>query len=250
MLISEITQPTIQGEGLWTGIPSVFVRVQGCPVRCKTCDTLRAWDFSSSSAREISVDSIAEIIDERARGLDVVITGGEPLDPHHIEEVVDLVREIHDRHFITVETSGSVKSSWAHLDDLCSLVDFWSVSPKLSSMKPGMIPNIRVIQQICNLGIRVQLKFVMASDSFESEIEEAAHIIRETTMLPARTDPDSVIIVIQLLTRSDYDQKEILRRYADIVKAGLRRAKTRDFVGRICASAKYTLQFHKLIGVE
>ena len=36
---------TIQGEGAHTGIPSIFVRLQGCPVGCPWCDTKHTWEI-------------------------------------------------------------------------------------------------------------------------------------------------------------------------------------------------------------
>ena len=40
--INEIFQ-TIQGEGVLTGVPAIFVRLQGCPVGCPWCDTRHTW---------------------------------------------------------------------------------------------------------------------------------------------------------------------------------------------------------------
>ena len=37
---------TIQGEGAYTGQPSVFIRLQGCPVACSWCDTKHTWDIN------------------------------------------------------------------------------------------------------------------------------------------------------------------------------------------------------------
>ena len=36
---------TIQGEGAHTGVPSIFVRLQGCPVGCPWCDTKHTWEI-------------------------------------------------------------------------------------------------------------------------------------------------------------------------------------------------------------
>ncbi|OTA21988.1 7-cyano-7-deazaguanosine biosynthesis protein QueE [Xenorhabdus beddingii] len=41
--INEIFQ-TLQGEGVFTGVPSVFIRLQGCPVGCSWCDTKHTWE--------------------------------------------------------------------------------------------------------------------------------------------------------------------------------------------------------------
>ena len=39
---------TIQGEGAHTGIPSIFVRLQGCPVGCPWCDTKHTWTLDNA----------------------------------------------------------------------------------------------------------------------------------------------------------------------------------------------------------
>ncbi len=49
--INEVFE-TIQGEGVFTGVPAIFVRLQVCPVGCAWCDTKQTWtaepqDFSS-----------------------------------------------------------------------------------------------------------------------------------------------------------------------------------------------------------
>ena len=39
---------TIQGEGVHTGVPALFVRMQGCAVGCPWCDTKHTWKFNES----------------------------------------------------------------------------------------------------------------------------------------------------------------------------------------------------------
>ena len=75
MFISEIFH-SIQGEGLLTGVPSVFIRTSGCNLRCRWCDTpYTSW---SPDGKERSVDEImADIAGFPSRH--TVITGGEPL---------------------------------------------------------------------------------------------------------------------------------------------------------------------------
>ena len=66
----------MQGEGFLAGVPSVFVRVAGCPLRCRWCDTKYAWD--QKAGQEYSVDKIAQTIKQWPCKF-VVITGGEPM---------------------------------------------------------------------------------------------------------------------------------------------------------------------------
>lgn len=92
--INEIFE-TIQGEGCFTGVPSIFIRLQGCPVGCPWCDTQHTWETRASD--EVSIDAMMAKISPtsqwaamtaddivgliKARGYQarhVVITGGEP----------------------------------------------------------------------------------------------------------------------------------------------------------------------------
>ena len=47
---------TIQGEGSFTGQPSIFLRLQGCPVGCSWCDTKHTWEINLD--REVSRDVV------------------------------------------------------------------------------------------------------------------------------------------------------------------------------------------------
>lgn len=86
---------TIQGEGSFTGQPSIFIRLQGCPVACSWCDTKHTWDINlndevsttvmASKLEEntqwanMSVDDIIQWIDTKGyQAKHIVITGGEP----------------------------------------------------------------------------------------------------------------------------------------------------------------------------
>ena len=53
--INEMFQ-TLQGEGYFTGVPAIFIRLQGCPVGCARCDTKHTWDKLAD--REVSLFSI------------------------------------------------------------------------------------------------------------------------------------------------------------------------------------------------
>lgn len=115
---------SIQGEGLLTGTPSVFVRASGCNLRCWFCDTpFASWAPEGS---DLSVDEIvAQVQEWDARH--VVLTGGEPMLYAELIPLCERLRAEH-RH-VTIETAGTLYLPIrAHL---------MSISPKLACSGPG-----------------------------------------------------------------------------------------------------------------
>ncbi|GIW88982.1 MAG: 7-carboxy-7-deazaguanine synthase [Isosphaeraceae bacterium] len=95
---------SLQGEGTRAGLPCVFVRLAGCPMRCVYCDTPHA--FHQGVARRLE-----ELIDEVLGYGDrlVQITGGEPLVQ---EEVYPLMERLADAgRTVLLETGGGVETS-------------------------------------------------------------------------------------------------------------------------------------------
>lgn len=114
---------SIQGEGIWAGIPSVFVRVSGCNLRCQWCDTPYAsWD------PEGPVQEVNDIATQVAQhGVHhVVLTGGEPMLFDPIEDLAAQLKA--QGKTITIETAGTI-----YRDLPCDLM---SISPKLKHSTP------------------------------------------------------------------------------------------------------------------
>ena len=134
---------TIQGEGAYTGIPSIFVRLQGCPVGCPWCDTKHTWeikaDLSVSPEDVIAKSSESEtyFVSNEASLMTlfeqqgyvakhVVITGGEPC----MYDLRPLTNILHQNGYTTqIETSGT-------FEVLCDERTYVTVSPKIN-MKGG-----------------------------------------------------------------------------------------------------------------
>ena len=75
MRINEIFY-SLQGEGFLAGAPSVFIRLAGCPLRCRWCDTKYAWDQTAGA--HYSIAKIEQTI-QHWPSKSAVITGGEPM---------------------------------------------------------------------------------------------------------------------------------------------------------------------------
>lgn len=117
------TFTSIQGEGKLTGVPSYFVRLSGCNLRCRWCDTPYASWKPETDQR--TLDAI--VSEAKASGVShAVITGGEPMI---FDAVVPLTAALkHAGMHITIETAGTVMRSPA-----CDLI---SISPKLANSTP------------------------------------------------------------------------------------------------------------------
>ncbi|EIM1707393.1 7-carboxy-7-deazaguanine synthase QueE [Aeromonas dhakensis] len=141
--INEIFQ-TIQGEGVFTGLPAIFVRLQGCPVGCPWCDTRHTWVVDP--AREVGVQAVLDCSNESDgwskmsteqilasfqqlgyQARHVVITGGEPC----LYDLQDLSTALIAAGYqVQIETSGT--------SEIKTHERTWvTVSPKIN-MKGGL----------------------------------------------------------------------------------------------------------------
>ena len=124
MRIAEIFA-SVQGEGVLTGTPSVFVRTSGCNLRCWFCDTPYAsWHPEGNT---LTVDEICRRVGEHDHR-HVVLTGGEPLVAAGVGELTRRLGS--DGLHVTIETAGTVVPEGPLHCDLMS------ISPKLSNSAP------------------------------------------------------------------------------------------------------------------
>lgn len=123
MLVSEIFY-SIQGEGVLTGVPSVFVRASGCNLRCNWCDTPYAsWEPEGETRTVPQI--VAEVQNHPARH--VVLTGGEPMIAKDIRLLAAELKKL-DYH-LTIETAATIAPEGI----ACDLA---SLSPKLLNSAP------------------------------------------------------------------------------------------------------------------
>ncbi len=95
---------SLQGEGRSVGTPTVFVRLTGCPLRCRYCDT--AYAFSGGEI--LSLDAILQQVSEYAVS-HVCVTGGEPLAQKGVSTLLNALCE--SGFEVSLETSGALDIS-------------------------------------------------------------------------------------------------------------------------------------------
>jgi 7-carboxy-7-deazaguanine synthase len=138
---------SLQGEAREVGLPTVFVRLTGCPLRCTYCDT----EYAFKGNNMLSIDEIlAEVKQYNTRY--VCVTGGEPLAQIDCHVLLDaLVKEGQQ---VSLETSGSIDIS--AVNSAVSIV-MDVKTPSSNESKHNKYDNIAKLQA------KDQLKFVIGS---------------------------------------------------------------------------------------
>ena len=99
LIINEIFY-SIQGETSRSGLPTTFVRLTGCPLRCSYCDT----EYAFKNGSKMSFDEISSAI-KKNDSMYVTVTGGEPLAQ---KNVIEFLRYLCDMNYsVSIETSNA-----------------------------------------------------------------------------------------------------------------------------------------------
>jgi 7-carboxy-7-deazaguanine synthase len=189
--INEIFQ-TIQGEGIFTGLPAIFVRLQGCPVGCPWCDTRHTWIVDP--AREVGVQAVLDCSNESDgwskmnteqilasfqqlgyQARHVVITGGEPC----LYDLQGLSTALIEAGYqVQIETSGT--------SEIQTHANTWvTVSPKIG-MKGGLPVLVSALERAN------EIKHPVAT---ERHIEELDALLATATLRP------DVVIALQPISQ-------------------------------------------------
>jgi 7-carboxy-7-deazaguanine synthase len=158
--ISEIFGPTIQGEGVLIGQPTVFVRTGGCDYRCSWCDSLHAVESRfRADWQPMTVERIWGKVEALSGGrpLTVSLSGGNPA----IQPLGGLIAHGHRLGYrFALETQGSIAKPWfADLDVLVL-----SPKPPSSGMKTDFESLANCLEKAGDKP-RVVLKFVIFDDA-------------------------------------------------------------------------------------
>ncbi len=192
MLINEVFH-SVQGEGVHQGLPTAFVRLQGCNLRCKWCDTLYAQN--SLEGKELTPIQIRNEVVKLAPDADwVCITGGEPLSQG--DKLETLIRLFHEREYkVEIETNGSFP-----IPDWRNLVDSWCVDVKC----PASEVTSNHHKAWLTMREQDQVKFVVANETDLAFVESVLAAIDKPIHPTVLISPVINLIQTNPLGKEDY----------------------------------------------
>jgi len=156
---------SLQGEAREVGIPTVFVRLTGCPLRCNYCDT--AYAFKGNNPLSIQ-QILSEITKYKTHY--VCVTGGEPMAQSNCLHLLDTL--IEKGYKVSMETSGSIDISKVN-KSVSIVMDL--KTPSSTEQHQNRYENISLLEN------KDQLKFVIAS---KSDFDWCCSILEDYEILP------------------------------------------------------------------
>lgn len=171
MKITEIFK-SIQGESTLQGLPCIFVRLTGCNLNCRYCDTL----YARKGGIEMSTAEIVKKV-ENFKIKFICITGGEPLLQKETPQLAS--RFINNGYIVSIETNGTIDASALH-EDVKRIIDIkCPVSGEDGKTHSGNISKKRSTDEF---------KFVITD---RDDFEYALHFINKHNL----TDSNTVLFV-------------------------------------------------------
>lgn len=138
---------SIQGESATVGIPTTFVRLTGCPLRCHYCDT----QYAFTGGQNRSIDEIIARVKEFPTKY-ITVTGGEPLAQKNCHALLD--RLIEKAFFVSLETSGAIDVSAVN-PGVVKVMDL--KTPSSGELSKNLFANLDFLDQ------KDQIKFVIGN---------------------------------------------------------------------------------------
>ena len=140
---------SLQGEAKEVGIPTVFVRLTGCPLRCNYCDTAYAFKGNNPLSIQHIMDEVAQYNTQY-----VCVTGGEPMAQSNCLKLLDSL--IDSGYNVSMETSGSIDITPVN-SKVSIVMDI--KTPSSTEEHQNRYENLPILKS------KDQLKFVIASRS-------------------------------------------------------------------------------------
>jgi 7-carboxy-7-deazaguanine synthase len=150
------TFTSIQGESTWTGLPCFFVRLSGCNLRCRYCDSTHSYP----QGKKTSIAALARQFAASSASM-AEITGGEPLAQPGFRTLALALHEAGKGRPVLVETNGSINISVIP-EGVIAVMDIKSPdSGETASMDMGNLVRLRTYDEV-KLVISSRRDFVWA----------------------------------------------------------------------------------------
>ena len=160
---------SIQGEGPLVGYKQIFIRLCGCNLKCKYCDT----DFDEKNAKEYTISELLEYVKKHSECHSVSLTGGEPLlHTDFIKEVVQCSPIP-----IYLETNATL---YEQLNSVIDYIEYISADIKLPSAT-GMPAQWDIHDKFFEIANKKNLyaKVVFDSKITDDEIENVCNLAKK-----------------------------------------------------------------------
>ncbi|QFR44012.1 7-carboxy-7-deazaguanine synthase QueE [Sulfurimonas sp. CVO] len=184
---------SIQGEGRYSGSPSIFFRFGGCNMKCEGfncqeiapdgtkvlgCDTVYAVNKEHFSQNWVEIKSSKELLNilniyDLPRSVDIVLTGGEPLIYANEKVFVEFLEALHKKgHRITFETNASLRVDFEKFPIYKKCI--FALSVKLSNSNESFSKRVRgdIINSIASNAKEAFFKFSIDAESITLGLEE------------------------------------------------------------------------------
>lgn len=173
--VSEFYYDTIQGEGATLGVPSAFLRLQGCSMNCSYCDTKEVWKHGNpySIVELIRLIKQSELPKRLKEGQHLVLTGGSPLlqQEQLFQLMVAFFTEFRFTPIVEIENECTILPNQFCTD----YIVHWNNSPKLESsgvpLEIRYKPNIIKYLAGLNRNKKSWFKFVVKDEKEWEEID-------------------------------------------------------------------------------
>lgn len=171
---------SLQGEGIRTGSPTIFIRLAGC----NATPDFQCWDWCDTAwAREAgklySLQRIIDLLDNLPSANWICLTGGEPLI-HNLGALIGCLKE--QDYMIQVETNGTICQP-----DLS--VDHWTVSPK----------GIPIDDYY--LGVAKEFKWVIGNMADLERVNSPSFFRGVTCLQPENNNPEAIALCLEGLKK-------------------------------------------------